>query len=251
MKESLAKTEEPRLRFDSHEDALNYIYEFTEGMKQLLSLQHLGTFESYVEGKVDIVLRIAFGPEEFDLIFHAIPNQVALNDIGSERTVTKGQVSDGSRSDQEMLVHVTYMVEGPEKIVSTLVRLEPAKARLNLLRHIFTLSERVNEVNGITGERESAMFRVLCSRCSSRGVANVIECGSEIINGISRDERERDRQGLRESDLVAFVSRLSIGLDDFFVRTFVEKGSDFKFKILDVVLCPVDLDPRTFEQVSY
>lgn len=242
---SLDEAKSPGLRFDSHQDALDFVDKSVKNTKHWLAMQNLGTVESYVEAKTELVLRISIGPEKFDLVFVAIPKEILRSFNGSPIvTDLEIDIRDADRREDRMRIPIAYFVQSPKKLIPVSVWVEPKKTRRNLLRKVFTSSGTdAAEISRTSGKGKVIVSGVSHTRTDRYGVADVIECCSKTVDNIACDQGERNRDWPIESSLVNVVSGLRIGFDDFFVRVFVEKRSDLRFKIVDVLLCPLDLVP--------
>jgi len=235
------KADKPALPLDSHEDILDDTDESVKRWNHRFAMQRLGTVESYLQGKTELVLRIAFSAKQFDLVLNVVPVGVLgrLNTpVGSD---VDEMISHTDGHDNSVAVPITHFVECPEQCVPVAVRLTVSKNRLNLLRKRPTAPQ--SELSGGGLEGKMVVSRLCDSSGQRYGVADVIECGPEIHDSVTCDQGQRDGDCMSESRLVDFVSRLRICFDDYFVRVFVEKRSDLTVQIADVMLCPLDLEP--------
>jgi hypothetical protein len=238
------RKETSSLRFDSQQDALDYIDQAVKESNDWLKFENVGTLKSYIEGHCEIVLRINTRSEQFDLIVFRIPNRSgrtlgsAADDIESDLLVA---YQDGRI--KSMFVPITKVVESPQGIISSLVRIEPSNARLDVFGQRFALTERFFEECFSVPNREAPVpvARLMNASANTTSVNGMIKHSAEIGNGVSYGDRERFRDGFDQPTFVDFVSRLRICLDNYFVRTFCVEPADLGFEVIDVMLCPSDL----------
>src|ERR1700691_3648003 len=63
------------LRFNSHDDALNFAREVTEDGNRWLSAHHFNVAEGYLEGKTEVVLQVWLPcSREYEFLFRVIPD---------------------------------------------------------------------------------------------------------------------------------------------------------------------------------
>jgi hypothetical protein len=71
----------------------------------------------------------------------------------------------------------------------------------------------------------------------------VIQRRPEIADSIPSDKRTGRRNVFDQSCFVDLVAGIRLCLDNYFVRAFIDKTFQLRYEIVDVMLCPFDLQP--------
>src|SRR5438445_1012618 len=174
------------LRFDSHYDAVNYARKVVADARNWLAIDKLNIAECYEKGV--IVIHCEFGIngslDKYHLVFGAIPaGRIWETEIASTLPFSGHAVlRHPDRPDDSVLIGITKLVQGPEKIVPSFVWLERAHHVENFLRGVFSQTVKGHvEVGALGSNREE---RVISGSLIERsdGTDRLIESGSKIIN---------------------------------------------------------------------
>jgi hypothetical protein len=243
--ESIGK-ENPALSLKTHQDALDFIDKCVKRGNDAFARLDLGTPKSYIEPKIVLVLRVFVGSEqlEFDLVFRSVPTGIAgrPDSSGADEPGVLESYEDGC--DQGVFVPVAQVVDCPQGSVPSLVSLEVPKTRTNLLRDGGTTIHAVIEGSRIISKREttSPEFRIRVPVEDGATEDGMIERGPDVAHGVANHEGKiRVRHGFKQAEFVKLVSRFRVFLGNHFTRVANSEPRDENVKIVDVMLCPVDL----------
>jgi len=247
-KNPLGVAEPDSLRFNSEQDCIDFCAKAVQDSKDWLARKDLGSIQDYLEAKTEIVVRIRRGPEEFDLIFGAVPALVKSDGLG--RLITpKGPansvVSGTNDSDRNhlVLVPVSYIVQCPEQVIPSLVRLESTKARENVRGYITLRQPRALSAEVIEVLEKGKVVGPLSGVCGE-GAGDMIKCGSKVAHRIPDSQSDAIRDRLDQNSLVDMLSTFRIWLyDDFVNAVVIQKDIEIPFEIVDVMLCAANLQP--------
>lgn len=240
--------ETPHLSFDSRNDAFNDCQKSVQDCINAVARDSSGTVESYAKGNCEIVLRVGFRSEQLDLIFHAIPKRIGgrLNGALATRMKADGDVIEPyqHRCNQSVLVSVAHFVECPKCKVPSFVSAESPKKRFNLFRDSTPFLYFTVEKGFITSKRETtrSKLRIDAAIDYSTGVDSMVECGAQVVDGIpGNNGKPIKRDWPTQAEYVDIVSGLRVCFDNYFVRVFGVDSYYPSVQVIDVMLCPVDL----------
>src|SRR6266851_3502038 len=118
-------SESPGLRFDTHQDALDFAAQCVQYSKDWLSINDLNIVERYKKLELEIIFVLCSGSEanKYHLIFSSVPDRTVgrreeSGALKAHRAVHQG-MPDGNR--EFMLVGDAYFVECPEEIIPSQV----------------------------------------------------------------------------------------------------------------------------------
>jgi hypothetical protein len=126
--------------FGSADDALDFGRHCAENAKDWAAAQKVDFVERYCQSKAAIVMKLASRTEarEYDLVIFAVPsgNEDASALERSAFEVHAASVhADGNDG---CMKRATELIEGPDGIIPSFVRLERAKERHDLIRNVLT-----------------------------------------------------------------------------------------------------------------
>lgn len=242
-----------RLRFDSQQDALDFAGQCVEDSVRWLVHNRINFGERYTKGEVEVVVSLGIGApllKQYQLVAVPLwrtstekPERLPVADtVCSE---TQERVANRNGNERYMFVSVANVIEGTEKIIPSLVRLEGAQEREKLSRNILgSTIKGVLKFFGTSGEREGGVLGVPAARGDGDSVTRLIQGSPEISSGVRRDISEGCGNGLSEFNLVDLASRkMRVRIDNYGVRLLIEESADFPFEVLDVFLAPRKLAP--------
>ena len=178
-----------RLSFDSHEDVLGFARQDVKRFNDWLAIHNLNVVERYKHSEIELVLSLSIGSEGSDLhlIFSSVPDvRIRHTEPSFGPEVYASSYDSGSDwNDRFMLVRDCYSVYGPEDVIPSQVRLEPAKERLDLFRDILTPSQAVTHFVEGSSEGESSVQGIGNARGNGNRVSRSIKAVSEIVSSIS------------------------------------------------------------------
>jgi hypothetical protein len=242
------------LRFESANDAQNYVEKVTQDSLRRLAVYNFDVAKNYMAGKLDIRLhcRSLSTHKEWHFLFRSIPDRGertstagdtgtnASGDVGGEVEIgfeTNPGCADGNRGKDAVFIGVADFIQCPEKIVPSFVWLEPANQIRDFARERFASSfQGAVEVGGVRGKRKEGVPVVL-----SRGKhceAGLVESATQVDDRIGGNIFERNWHGLTQLDLMHFITSIRIDINRVDVRVSFEEFRNLPFEILDVMQCP-------------
>lgn len=254
---SLDNPETAGLRFDTHQDALDFAAQCVQHSKDWLSVNDLNIVERYKKSELEIVCVLRSGSErnEYHLIFSSIPDRTGVG-RGKESGAfkTHGTVHQGVADGNSdfMFIGDTYFVECPQEIIPSKVRLESAKKRLDFLGYVLAPTYTGCHVSNTSGEWESAVFGVSETGCDRNRVGGVVESIPKVLGDVRNDIADVRREFLSQFDFVNRVAGLiRIRLNNSLVSIAIDELQILPAKVLQVFLSPSDLAMRTLEGIRH
>ncbi len=242
----LGNSEALGLRFDSHQDALDYLAKTRQDSEDWLALYDGNFIDRYKRKEIEIVIPCSIGnlnraePDYYHLIVSAVP----FMRIGHGERPPESSNSDLSsphdslhRGKEFVFVPVTQFIQCPQEVVASSVRLEPAKQRLDLFREIGGLPNRTGHVSDILSKGERGIPSIRLTSRNGDSVASVVQGTAQINNNVASEIAERFWERLDEFYLVNLPSRIMrIGLDNLCV--WIES--------MELPESPVEIGPQCF-----
>jgi len=231
------------LRFDSHDDALNYARKVVKDTENWLAVNKLNIAESYEKGVIIIhcVLGIDGCLDQYHLVFGAVPSRwirepnVSLALPFDCRAVIRHCYG----ADESVFIGVTKLVQSPEKIIPSFVWLERAYQVRNFLREFSATTVEGRFVSGGISNREESVVSANSSQRSD-GTDRLIESRPEIINSVDDMAVERQWHRFSQFELEELVSAVIVQIGNSGVSVGLKEGIHFPFKLGKVILCPCD-----------
>lgn len=246
----IASLDEPdlsRLNFSSHDDALNFARHRVENVRRWIAANNLNFPERNAVGSLDVVLNlldISGNNGEYDLVFSAIPcgrRNIATTTTGAMDAEIHLSEGYAGWDKQSVFVDVVSFVECPNKIIPSLVRLERAKKRNDLIGDLLASSlDNSFEIRCVVSNGEVSTSGVVRASGNCDGISRLIESGAEVFEGVCGDLSETIRDGGTEFDLVKVVNAIRIGLHNMEAWVVLQEGIGPPFKIVNMYLCPSD-----------
>jgi hypothetical protein len=186
------KSEQPdpaALSFSSHQDALDFARNGIEHANGVAALNPVEFVKAYKERNLAIVLKVTAGCDagEFDLIFVAVPLHGAEFEATRHDHVLEASPAGKhpDRDQQSVLVGITKLVEGPEGVIPSFVRIERAKQRTDFRREVFAppLGHSIKISNRVP-EGEIGVLGVSLSTEDSGGVSGLVKRRSKRLDSL-------------------------------------------------------------------
>jgi hypothetical protein len=184
------QVEAAALRFGSHEDALNFARDGIKCAHDWGFLNPIELVEEYRKGELGIVLKFASRPDlrEWDFIFFPVVEGLydphgLFDDYPSPQNNLIGLYEHGGK--EPVLIGVTQLIEGPEGVIPSLMRLERAKQRTYLRREVFApCRSGLVESCGRVAEGEIGVFGTRFSAEDRRSVTGLVERGAKSFDSL-------------------------------------------------------------------
>jgi hypothetical protein len=150
----------------------------------------------------------------------------------------------GCHKQETVLVEIVQLVEYPNHLVSTLVRLDRLKELYEPRAELLFLGKACGFVFGRRIADGKLRFTVRLPAvgfmCLPR---QMIECASQVMECVPGNEGEGDRCLASDFDAMDFISRLRVILDSESIRILVPECPHSRFEIVDVLVGPFDFRP--------
>lgn len=247
---------------EAHNDALDKIRQFNERWNDRLTSENLRLSERYVEGEIYalVCFKVPFYPVEQCALFHREQGlrsgkidgllrdgsgwqleQALERGLNNAAVYLESHFGDSHScgDEQTMLVNNVKLVEFPQHVVPSTVRLESVYSIFKGLGNSFCFSDRLGYVLLQTlADREVSMLQDVPSRIRDEAVSKVVQSGTEIMGSVT--SQQRDTHGNR-LELIQKISRGSIfdvklGRDLIWVER--KELSDLSVQITDVLFGP-------------
>jgi len=245
MAGSFAK-EPRRLRFDSHDDALNFANKSVEDSRRLLARNKLTLRERYLKGSLELVLefRLSGEPRDYVFVFRAIP----LHNDGAGTALDNhffgidvGNVK-GDAKDDLMLVNAGQLTESVQSIIPSQVGLKCFYERPNLARDGWAafLLGNWREFRFKANKWKVKTIKVVSAKTGRSSANRLIEGVPEIIDSVRKDRAKAAGYLLCEYPFVDYLAALRVNLLDWGASATSEKGFASRIKIGKVFFSPLD-----------
>jgi hypothetical protein len=154
-------------------------------------------------------------------------------------------VSRHDGEQQAVLVHDVQSVQTPEAIVPSLVRLERVEDVQRRFAGSLCISRSAGFVLGLRApDRKGGL---VCHRPAvgeDELADEKVEGRPEAVDGIARDRAPSRRRMFADLDAPDLVARVRLILREDAVGVGFEERRDVGMKLVDVLLGPLNLDPR-------
>lgn len=235
------QTDTLALRFGGPEDAINFARNGIEDANRRAASNAVDFVKGYNEGKLCIVLKVTAGVDlgDHDLIF------VPVKDGRRDRSPRQDGIPqrdaatcDANGHQEPMLVGVTELVEGPEGVIPSLMRIERSKQRADFRRQILasSVSDPIKISNGVP-KGEVRVLGLSDACFDGNGVATLIQSGSERFDGLRATISPAIGDSAREAISMG-CDALRISLGETFSWFLFEESGDTLFKPTDMLICP-------------
>jgi len=230
------------------QDAIDRAHHFVDDTNDWLARNNLNALDRYRNGEVCLMIKLnglsGRCPIECDLVFFAVPSKsvtrgrlrISASDSSASPRHELARESDRNKSN--MFAGITKLVQSPQGIIPSLVRLERSKKRADFRGQILAAAGQVVPPSFFgRAEGEFSALKPGISASSGGGVSSLIEHGTQIVGGVEKDIGEVVWQPSSKLDFVKVVDAIDIFLDNMGPRLWVDKLIDFGVKIVDVMLC--------------
>jgi hypothetical protein len=242
------------------DDGVDQVRKLMERWKQRLTLHNLRISERYLKSECRILVKVRTpvflkDTEDFFAIFER-PREISRLDNEAERSgkIHLGEsfanvnanpcVGGANDKERAVFVGIIKLMESPQVLVPTTIRLECADSIYRSLAHSLYFSVKHGFV--LLGSLRNRESRLSVDRLVPIGddelPSQMVESGSKILQHISNDGRKviRDRDALAE--LEDQISSFSIFLsnDWIWVGSTAKKLMDSPIQFLDVMFGPFD-----------
>jgi hypothetical protein len=141
----LDKPETPALCFRSSKDALDFARDGLKKGNRNWVWHKIDFAESYENGDIEIVIKVAIRghPGNYHLVFFAIPSREMNSKTGPTQMMDGHPATASPDGDESGMCSVTELVQGPNGVIPSFVRLERSKKRHDIRRQVFASTPNV------------------------------------------------------------------------------------------------------------
>lgn len=253
---SRCKTKPARLSFGSQDDALDFARHSAERGRGWLAAHSLDIPERYCNGNLSIVLRIApYGERcECDLVIFSVPPGKEFCSSG-ETSCSEMDLAEhhGDWLKQHDMSAVADLVECPNGIVPSLIRIESPKQRQDLREEIVasTAAYHVGFKLGFrVGDREISSPGPYFPGADSGSVPGLIKSRSQGDASLESQFSGPIRESFGKSDLVDFVRSIRIKLANVAAWLVFKEPLDPRFQVTNMFVCTPDEALGTVEEIA-
>jgi hypothetical protein len=225
------------LSFDTHDDALNFADKLVEDSKHWLSVHKLDIVNRYK--KHDLNVHVEFTSTtiagKYHLIFDSVPVRHLKRGVPGNRYRGEAHTlaNYGHRTDGSVFIGITELVESPDEVIPSFVRLEPANEVADFLRNF--LGETVNSLH----EFKLTVANGKVYKLPNKSEHGLIESSAEIVDNVASVPSDAEWHGLNELELVDLMNAVRVRLDNFGVSVLIE-GVYLPLQFNKVILCPAN-----------
>lgn len=241
------------LRFNSQKDAFNFADKCVENARNWLASNHLNVAKRYSEGDVDLVAHFRPEPnsQKFNLIFRRVPAMITdmrrPDDLASVHKEVGRYTCRTDRDKYAMSFGVPYFVEGPEKVIPSLVWAEPFYDLPDCRADFPKRPEFTFKVSRCVGERELCGFGIAATDGDTTRVDAVIKAIPEVADSVLCDGGQLPWEFGSKPDLVNLLSGVSVIVDHCGIWLRLEECGAFRLEVFDVIPCAVENFSRAIE----
>lgn len=231
------------------QDAINHAHHLVSDANDWLARNTLNALDRYRNGEVCLVIKLndlsGRSPVECDLVFFTVPSNPVSFREGLWNSATDSSAPpchelarDADGHEGKVLAGVTKLIQSPEGVISSFVRLERSKERADFRGQILAAAGQIVPPS-FFGRTERKLGGLEASIPAGLGgsVTGLVEDRAQVVGGIKEDVGKIGRQPARKLDFVKIVYAIDIFLDSMGPRLRIDKLIDFGVQIVDVMLC--------------
>jgi hypothetical protein len=244
------------LRFDRHEDALDYVRQVVEDADNWKSLHLFDLPKCYEKGRVEIVARYSTfaGSGNYQLVFRRIPigMEGCLAVVGKDlQEVDFNGVYICTQSEKSSMFGFAEGIERVENRIPSFVRVETADDSRDLRREILaSFGYGVLKINGGLPEGKIDAGKGNVRPQDREGCANrLIQRAPKVVEGVGRDGNDGVWEIFGQPHLDKGKIGVRLRLDKLGIRLTVDKGLAARIKFGPVFPRAVDEDLWASERV--
>lgn len=253
---SLDKPKPCRLRFRTQDDALNYARDVLQYGADFFTAYGLNIPKRYAMGEIEVVLKVSAGRDysEYEFVFFNVPGKIREVALASHDGLAQSDLSreKSDRGDELVFVGITELVESPDGVIPSLVRVERAKERYDIGGQILASPfDDVFESSNIVRNREVGGLG--CGLTAQRGSSKsgLIKGGAQRLKALDGEVRDIVGQRPGHLELVKLVPGLRLYLNRSSVWLRLEKGFTLPGDFVDVLICAGEPALRAMERIGH
>jgi hypothetical protein len=237
------KSEPTALRFGHLDDAHHLSRDFPENGYGLAVGKNINLAKSYQEGECKVVIEFSARPNsaKYDLVFFAVQGHVSGDTaIANGYGFTKHSAGLNGDGNKRCMCCISELVQTPNKIVPSIVRLERPKQHDDFIRDVFAgfmADDSVIKSGKVVSDRELGLFRVRVSSSDRGGKPSLVKSGPKRFKRLSCGVDAAFRKPFSEFEFMELSNAVSVQLNDRAVWCFFEEPFDALVKSGNVLVC--------------
>lgn len=211
--------EAPCLRFNSRDDARDFVRELQEDSARVLATYNSSRAKDYLNGYVELHIRVrrVGSANDFNLISRVVPltgaNYCGALQEQAVRVQEDALRLSGDRKDSLMLGRVGKVVQGEKKIIPAVVRVEACEEISEVASHAgAVLGDDLLEMGDILCEWKVDCLDVLGSEHQRPVACCMVQGVPEVIENVSRSSTKLYRDAFAELELENVLGVLRVEL---------------------------------------
>jgi hypothetical protein len=246
--------------FDIVNDAGYFRPDLVENSCRADAGQVLSIRDSYTNLHLSLVLKVRsrLDAGEYDLVFQAISDQRLVEfdapcEVRGRRSDFAAQNGAPDNGHQAVFTGISEVIEGVEKVIPSLVRIETPKQRLDFLGAIFAATPHaVVKIGSCPSERESGVVGIALSSAKTKSSeGGMIQGSPQMLNDFSGNDVPARGKSHGECELVDYVRFLSVKLRHVSWWIFIEEAFKVRYELIEQVLCPANPQFGTFKRINW
>jgi hypothetical protein len=248
------KSNSTRLCFKSSNDALDHARHTVQESRDWLIRNDLNVIKAYIESSAELVLDVStlFSRAKYHLVFRPIPFKwdgwrKSWIPMGSNDPKLKS-----CRGNPLVLANSSELVKCPQKVIPSLIRLEPFKKRYDFFTETPTSASCPSSpIALIPTKRKAHFIQVGGITLNPNWVNGKVKSGTHVFYCVSGNiaKGNRKRSPFR-AEFVNFVNSIRIFMDDMTIGISIDESIKTSFKIFDVRFCASEPLSCTIKRIS-
>lgn len=232
------------LRFDSHQDAIDFANKCVQDSINWQSIHKFDICSRYelLELEIEVKFSAPWSVKDFHLIFRAVPHHGITNPkTKSGRSCQLNPTGMGSYGDNDFVfVGITKLVQGPEKIIPSFVWLKRNHQIKDFFGQFFGTSiHRALRISQSSPEGEMGVTSAFLNSSGDR-ISGLVKRGTETIGGIENDSRQGSWHGFSQLQLMNLLGSVRAFINDSGVGVTFEPRQEFGFQFRQASLGVLD-----------
>jgi hypothetical protein len=245
--------------FNLINNARNLCSDLVENAGRTNAGQVLSIRDGYANAHLSLVLKVRSNLDSsvYDLIFEAVPNDgmIEINALGSDPSYCYFTSQDcaGNNRHQPVLTVVSEIIEGVEKVIPSLVRIEASKQRLDFLGAVFASTPHaIVEIGGSLPKRERSIVGFQETRFQTEGgEGGMIQGCTQMLNDFCGQDIPSHRKPIGDCELMDYMRFLRIKLGRVAWWVFIEEGFKLTYEVIEQFFCPTNPQFSTLKRINW
>lgn len=242
-----ALTPGEKLLLDCLDDAADNLRNLWERWENRPTLENVSFVEKYSEGRFSVILHFEFLGTRYQVSARSRSHGKTAIDqtVGSDSSIYMIQSDDrNQRYQQPVLVHNVELIQCDKGIIPSRIRLDGIVDQIKNVfpnKLYFSTLENIFKFVPVFGDGEIKVMRGFLSGHRNNFKCNMVKGGTEIVNGVSDEQRDPARDRNDHLKLEQIISGIQVFLDAKLVKIAMTEFFKKNAQLLDVLIGPFDL----------